>query len=146
MRYLPLLLILALFTGCATVLTPNEDYIAIGPQDLSVQVQDYKNMPVYLQRDQIKKPWASIGLLRVKNLPNNQEVLKKELNRMKKYAAAKGAQAIIVAQYFDEDNQSAYPVTLAAYLVKYLEDVSEADRKKIEEFSQQAAMQNDGAK
>lgn len=142
MKYLPLMLILTFLMGCAATLGVNEDYLPIGPQNLSVQVEDYKNMPVFLQREDIKAPWASIGLMRVKNLPNNPEVIKRELLRIKKYAAAKGAQAIVAAQYFDDNQKGAYPVTLAAYFVKYLENVSEEDKQKIEDFSQQAAIQN----
>lgn len=53
----------------------------------------------------------------------------------------KCAQAVIVNQYFEEQADVAYPVTLAAYLVRYMDNVSDEDKVKIDEFAKIAAME-----
>lgn len=140
MKRIYILAALVLLSACAT-LTGSQDYIPIGPQNLSVQVTDYKKMPVYVARAEIKRPWASLGLYRIKNLPNNREFILREIDGIKKFAASKGANAIIVNQYFEEQSDVAYPVTLAAYMVRYMDNVSSEDKAKIDEFSKVAAME-----
>ncbi len=140
MKRIYILAALVLLSACAT-LTGNQDYIPIGPQNLSVQVTDYKKMPVYVARAEITRPWASLGLYRIKNLPNNRQVILREVEGIKKFAASKGAQAVIVNQYFEEQADVAYPITLAAYLVRYLDQVSTEDKAKIDEFAKIAAME-----
>lgn len=140
MKRIYILAALVLLSACAT-LTGSEDYIPIGPQNLSVQITDYKKMPVFITRAEIKRPWASLGLYRIKNLPNNRQVIIKEIDSIRKFAAAKGAQAVIVNQYFEEQADVAYPVTLAAYLVRYMDNVSDEDKVKIDEFAKIAAME-----
>lgn len=140
MKKLSLLSLLILASACAS-LTGNQDYIPIGPQNLSVQVADYKKMPVFVARKEIQRPWASLGLYRIKNLPNNRQVILREVDRIKKIASQKGAQGVIVNQYFDENADPAYPITIAGYLVRYLDDVSAEDKAKMDEFSKISAME-----
>jgi len=141
-RLIILLPALLLAAACTT-LTGNYSYIPVGPQNLSVQVTDYKNIPIYINRSDITRPWSGIGLMRVQNLPNNQTVLAGQIESLKKKGAQKGADALIINQYFDDDNPgNPYPITLAAYLVKYLDNVSAEDKAKIEAFSKQAAIAN----
>jgi len=127
--------------ACATI-AGTQDYIPIGPQDLSVQVKNYKDMPVFVTRAEIQRPWASLGLYRIKHLPNDRTVIAQQIERVKKFAASKGAQAVIINQYFEESQDVTYPITLAAYLVRYLDKVSDADKVKIDNFSKIAAMEN----
>jgi hypothetical protein len=141
MKKLFILSSLILFCACAT-LTGSYSYIPVGPQNLSAQVEDPKNMPVFISRNDITRPWASIGLMRVKNLPNDRTVTVKQLERIKAEAAKKGANALIVNQYYDDDADPAYPITIAAYLVKYLDGLSDEDKAKIEQFATQAAIEN----
>lgn len=129
-----------LFSACATM-NGTYSYIPVGPQDLSIQVKDPKTMPVYISRNEVDRPWASLGLIRIKNLPNDITVIAKEIDNIKTQGAKKGAQALILNQYFEENAaDAAYPVTLAAYLVRFLDDVSDEDKIKIEEFGKQAAI------
>ncbi len=140
MKRIYILAALVLLSACAT-LTGSEDYIPIGPQNLSVQITDYKKMPVFITRSEIRRPWASLGLYRIKNLPNNRQVILREVDGIKKFAAAKGAHGVIINQYFEEQSDIAYPVTLAAYLVRYMDNVSAEDKAKMDEFSKIAAME-----
>ena len=140
MKRIYILAALVLLSACAT-LTGSEDYIPIGPQNLSVQITDYKKMHVFITRSEIRRPWASLGLYRIKNLPNNREVILREVEGIKKFAASKGAQAVIINQYFEEQADVSYPITLAAYLVRYLDQVSAEDKAKIDEFAKIAAME-----
>lgn len=140
MKRIYLLAALVLLGACAT-LTGSEDYIPIGPQNLSIQVKNYKTLPVFVTRAEVKRPWASLGLYRIKNLPNNRQVIYNEIERIKKFSASKGAEAVIVNQYFEDNSDSAYPVTLAAYLVRYMDNVSAEDKAKMDEFSKIAAME-----
>ena len=56
-------------------------------------------------------------------------------NLEKRVAAEHGANAIIIKRYFDEDADNNLPVSLAAYLVRYLDAVSEEDKNKMDEFA-----------
>jgi len=140
-KLLPLFL-LALFCGCVSM-TGTYSYIPVGPQNLSQTITDSKTMPVYVAREDITRPWAGLGLMRIKNLPNDRTVIAGEIEKLKLEAAKKGADALIINQYFEENAPTMkYPVTIAAYLVKYLDELSEADQLKVQQFAQQAAMEN----
>ena len=141
MRKFALLLAAALLCACAS-LTGNYSYIPIGPQNLSQTVHDPQKMPVFTTREAVQRPWASLGLIRIKNLPYKREVIMREVDRIKSEAAKKGADAVIINQYFDEGADKAYPVTLAAYLVKYLDNLSEADQYKILDFAAKTAIED----
>jgi hypothetical protein len=127
--------------GCLS-LTGSYSYIPVGPQDLTQTVSDGKKMPVFIAREEIKRPWAALGLMRVKKLPYKRDVIRGETERLKSEAAKKGADAIIVNQYVEENAQDAYPVTLAAYLVKYLDNLSDEDKIKVQEFAAVQAIEN----
>lgn len=141
MKKLLILTVVVFLSACAS-LSGSQSYIPIGPQDLSVQVKKPESMPIYVTRSEIKRPWASIGLLRIKNLPNDRAVINRELNRIKRIAAQKGAQALVVNQYFEDNADTGYPITLAAYLVKFLDNVNDEDKAKIDDFAKMAAMEN----
>jgi hypothetical protein len=132
-----------LFSACASF-TGGKDYIAIGPQNLSVQVKDYEKMPVFTDRADIKRIWSGIGLIRIKKLPKNLNVIKAKIAEIKKFSASRGANAVIIEQYFDGDSSPKRPIMLAGYLVKYLDDVSQEDSAKITEFNMMSGIK-DGA-
>ncbi len=140
-KTLILLCAAVVFAGCATA-RGGQDYIPIGPQDLSVQITDYKKMPVYVQRNEIQRPWAPIGLLRVRDLTNERDLLNKKIEGIKKTAAEKGANAVIINQYYVAETNPERPITLAAYLVKYLDNVTDEDKIKIDLFGQMKEMQS----
>lgn len=140
MKHLLIIAILFSMTACASIIG-KEDYIEIGPQNLSVQVTSPKDMPLILNSEQITKPWGSIGLLRIKDLPNDRKVIEDKIEYMKKFAAAHGAQALLIRRYFDEEAATDKPVSLAAHLVRYFDQVSKEDKEKMDEFAQVAAME-----
>ena len=141
MKNFTLILLAALLCACAS-LSGTYSYIPIGPQNLSITVPDPKKMPVYTSRDDVGRSWASIGLIRIKNLPYNRDVITREVERIKTNAAKKGADAVIINQIFDEHADKSYPVTLAAYLVKYLDIITDADMRKIADFTTKSAIEN----
>ena len=133
-----------LFFGCASV-AANTDYIPMGPDGLSVQITDASQMPVFTYLQDIKEPWAPIGMYRIKSLPDNDEVIKSEILKIKKAAAAKGANAIILNQFYDDAAApEGTPITLAAYFVKYAREVTQADKAKIQEYAELEKLKNAG--
>ncbi len=128
--------------GCASM-NPNTDYIPMGPDGLTVQVTEPAKMPVFTYLKDIKEPWAPIGMYRIKHLPDNDSVLKEEILKIKKEAAAKGADAIVLNQFYDDAAaELGQPITLAAYFVKYASKVTEEDKVKIQEYAEMEALKN----
>lgn len=133
---------LCVLCACASVIT-NTDYIPMGPDGLSVQILDASKMPVFTYLKDIKEPWAPIGMYRIKALPDDDVVLKAEILKIKKAAAAKGANAIILNQFYDDAAaEDGHPITLAAYFVKYAREVTEEDKVKIEEYAEIERLRN----
>jgi uncharacterized small protein (DUF1192 family) len=141
MKNIFVLSVLTLLYGCVS-LGGDYSYIPIGPQNLSVQITNSKDMPVFTLREEITRTWASLGLMRVKNIPNDKSVISNEIEKIKAEAAKKGAQALIINQYFDDNTPNSNPVTVAAYLVRYLDNVSAEDKQKIDEFVANTAIEN----
>ena len=123
---------LALLAGCATLDTSSLDWIAIGPEFSPTKVQD---LEVIASAKEIKRPYGNIGLLRIKNLKPDREILKMGVERGKKFAASKGADAILLGQYNSASDGAQDPrVTLIIYAIKYMETVNEQDLKALEDF------------
>ena len=139
---LPLIAVL-FFSACATALIGTTDYIPMGPDGLSVQVTNPATMPVFTYLKDIKEPWAPIGMYRVKNLPDNDNVIRGEILKIKKVAASKGANAIILNQFYDDAAAAdGKPLTLAAYFVKYASEITEDDKSKIQEYAELESLKN----
>lgn len=138
-KYLLLTLVLLSVTAC-TSMQGKSDYIPIGPQNLSIQVKEGKDLPIFTNVNQITRPWSNIGIQRIKNLPNDQKIIEASILRLQNFAASHGANALLIKQYFDEDNHNGRPITLATNLVKYLDDLSEEDIEIITKFAQTAAL------
>lgn len=141
-RYLFLTLFIFSLTACVN-LQGREDYIPIGPQNLSVKVKEGKDIPVFTDVMQIKRPWGNIGIHRIKDLPNDQKIIENKILHMQNFAASHGADALLIKQYFDEESNNKRPVTLATNLVKYLDDLNEEDTQKINQFAKIAALRSD---
>ena len=141
-KYLFLTLVLFSLTACVNM-QGREDYIPIGPQDLSIQVKDGKDLPVFTNVNQITRPWSNIGIQRIKDLPNDQKIIESSILRMQNFAAAHGANALLIKQYFDEDSTNGKPVSLATNLVKYLDNLNEEDIEKITQFAKIAALRSE---
>ena len=141
---LPLIAIFV-FGGCAASLMGTTDYIPMGPDGLSVQVTEPSSMPVFVYLTDIKEPWAPIGMYRIKNLPDNDNLIKAEILKIKKAAAAKGANAIILNQFYDDAAAAdGKPITLAAYFVKYVSQITKEDEAKIDEYAELESLKNAG--
>ena len=139
-KYIFLALTLFSLSAC-TYIQGRGDYIPVGPQNLSTKFKDGKDLPIFTHVTQITRPWANIGLQRIKNLPNNPKVIEENILYMKDFAAKHGADAILIKQYFDE-NERQRPITLATNLVKYLDDLTKEDEEKILQFAQTTAALN----
>ena len=138
-KYLFLTLTLLSLTACMSM-QGKYDYIPVGPQNLSQQVKEGKDLPIFTNVNQITRPWANIGIQRIKNLPNDPKVIEKSILRLQNNAVQYGANALLIKQYFDEDNTNGRPITLATNLVKYLDNLEEEDIDKITKFAQLAVL------
>ena len=119
-------------SGCATLAGSNLDWIPIGPEFSPTKPQ---NIDIIASASEIKRPYGNIGLLRIKNLKPDREVLKMGVEKGKKFAASKGADAILLGQYNSASDGAADPrVTLIIYAIKYLETLNDKDMQAMEEF------------
>ena len=134
-----LIVAVLLLGACASNFMGTETYVPIGPQNLSRQVEDSKNMPVFSNPDQVSRPCSRIAFYQVQRLPNDVKVIQREVAKIKELAAKKGANAIFLKQYVNEDNRS-YPVSLSSYFLKYLDTITEEDEQKIIEFANSAVV------
>lgn len=123
---------LLLLAGCATLEQTNLDWIAIGPDFPATKA---KNVQILGSKSEITRPYGNLGLLRIKNLKPERDVLKMGVEKGRRFAASKGADAILIGQYNSaEDGASDPRVTLIIYAIKYVDDLSEEDEKAIEDF------------
>ncbi|MBR2082818.1 MAG: hypothetical protein IJ876_07455 [Elusimicrobiaceae bacterium] len=123
---------LALLVGCATLDTSSLDWIPVGPEFSPTKAQ---NIEIVASAKEIKHAYGNIGLLRIKNLKPDREVLKMGVERGKKFAASKGADAILLGQYNSASDGAQDPrVTLIIYAIKYMDTLNEDDIKAMEEF------------
>lgn len=124
--------VLLLLAGCATLEQTNLDWIAIGPDFPATKA---KNVQILGSKSEITRPYGNLGLLRIKNLKPERDVLKMGVEKGRRFAASKGADAILIGQYNSaEDGASDPRVTLIIYAIKYVDDLSEEDEKAIEDF------------
>lgn len=118
--------------GCASLETSSVDWIPIGPEFSATKAQ---NIEVIASANEITQPYGNIGLLRIKNLKPDRETLKMGVEKGKKIAATKGANAILLGQYNSASDGAPDPrVTLIIYAIKYLDTVNEKDIKAMEDF------------
>ena len=131
------LILLTLFLGACASFIGKTNYVPIGPQNLSRQVQNAKDMPIFYNPDQVDIPCARIAFYQVQRLPKDKNFINKEIEKIKELAAQKGANAIMLQQYTNE-NDSYYPVNISCYFLKYLNNLSPEDEQKIIDFANTA--------
>lgn len=132
MKKLGLLAALSLLVGCATLDTNTLDWIPIGPEFSPTKPQ---NVEIIASAKEITRAYGNIGLLRVKNLKPDREVLRMGVEKGKKFAASKGADAILLGQYNSAADGAQDPrVTIIIYAIKYMDTLNDADMKAIEDF------------
>jgi len=124
------LIVLTLILGACTSFVGKTNYVELGPQNLSRQVQNAKDMPVFSGPDKVNKPCSHIAFYQVQRLPDNKNVIQREIEKIKELAAKRGANAILLRQYYNEGD-AAYPINLASYFLKYLDNISEEDKERI---------------
>lgn len=123
---------LLLLAGCATLEQTNLDWIPIGPDFPATKA---KNVQIIGSKSEITRPYGNLGLLRIKNLKPERDVLKMGVEKGRRFAASKGADAILIGQYNSAEDGASNPrVTLIIYAVKYVDNLSEEDEKAIEDF------------
>lgn len=121
-----------LLAGCATMEQGNVDWIPIGPEFPATKVKDIE---IIRGREDITRPYGNLGLLRIKNLKPQRESLLMGVEKGKKFAASKGADAIQVGQYNSAEDGATDPrITLIIYAIKYVDHLTEKDEKAIEDF------------
>lgn len=122
----------ALLGACATLDQTNVDWIAIGPDFPPTKAKDVQ---IISGREDVTRPYGNLGLLRIKNLRPDRDTLLMGVEKGRKIAASKGADAIQIGQYNSaEDGASDPRVTLIIYAIKYVDKLTEADEKAIEDF------------
>lgn len=132
MKRVFLIAILFALAGCATLDTSTVDWIPIGPEFSPTKPQDVE---IIGNAKDIKHVYTNVGLLRIKNLKPDQDTIKMGVEKGKKIAASKGADAILLGQYNSAADGDPDPrVTLIIYTIKYLETVNEQDIKAMEDF------------
>ena len=127
-----LVVLAAMLCACATLENSTLDWIPVGPEFSPTKPQD---LEIVASAKEIKRAYGNIGLLRIKNLKPDREVLKMGVERGKKFAASKGADAILLGQYNSASDGAADPrVTLIIYAIKYMDTVNDKDLKAMEDF------------
>ncbi len=126
------LAVLVALVGCASMDTGALDWIPIGPEFSPTKPQ---NIEVIASANEITRAYGNIGLLRIRNIKPDHESLKMGVEKGKKFAASKGADAILLGQYNSASDGASDPrVTLIIYSIKYLDTVNEKDIKALEDF------------
>ena len=96
MKKVLLIAMLFVLAGCATLENSSVDWIPIGPEFSATKAQ---NVEILSSAKDITRPYTNVGLLRIKNLKPDRETLKMGVEKGRKIAASKGADAILLGQY-----------------------------------------------
>ena len=121
-----------LLAGCVTLQQSNVDWIPIGPEFPATKAKDIE---IIGGRQGVTRPYGNLGLLRIHNLRPDRDSLLMGIEKGKKIAASKGADAIQVGQYNSAEDGATDPhVTLIIYAIKYVDNLTEQDKKAIEDF------------
>ena len=131
-KFLAWAVIPLLLAGCATLEQSNLDWIPIGPDFPATKA---KNVEIVGSKSEITRPYGNLGLLRIKNLQPDRDVLKMGVEKGRRFVASKGADAMLIGQYNSAEDGATDPrVTLIIYAIKYVDNLTEEDEKAIEDF------------
>ena len=123
---------LLLLAGCTTLQQADADWIPIGPEFSPTKAKDIQ---IVSGRQDVTRPYGNLGLLRIKNIKPDQENILMGIEKGRKIAASKGADAIQINQYNSAEDDAADPrITLIIYAIKYVDALTPEDQKAIEEF------------
>ena len=138
MRKLLILPVCLLLAACATINQTNMDWIPSGPTFPETMPPDVQ---IVTDKSEITRPYGNLGLLRIKNLEPDRDTLKRGVEKARRFVASKGADAMFLGQYNSAEDGAPNPkVTLIVYALKYVDDLSEADIKAMEEFEVEGAL------
>ncbi len=134
-----ILAIVVLLAACASLQYSNTDWIAIGPEFPVSRAAS--EIEIFTDPQYITHPYGNIGLLRIKNLRPDRETLKRGVEQARKFAAAKGADAMILAQYNNAENEVRTPtITLIVYVLKYGDNLTDEDVQAMRNFEIEDAL------
>lgn len=123
---------LLLLGACATLEQANLDWIPIGPD---FPASKSKKVEIIASKDEIRRPYGNLGLLRIKNLSPDRDTLRRGIEKGRRFVASKGADAVLVGQYNSAEDGATDPkVTLIMYAIKYVDNLTPEDEKAIEDF------------
>ena len=118
--------------GCTTLQQADTDWIPIGPEFPPTKVKDIQ---LVSGRQDVTRPYGNLGMLRIKNVKPDRENILMGIEKGRKIAASKGADAIQINQYNSAEDDAADPrITLIIFAIKYVDNLSPEDKKAIEEF------------
>lgn len=121
-----------LAAGCATLQQVDTDWIPIGPEFPATKAKDVQ---IVSGRQDITRPYGNLGLLRIKNIKPDRDNILMGIEKGRKIAASKGADAIQINQYNSAEDDAAEPrITLIIYAIKYVDNLTPEDEKAIEAF------------
>ena len=118
--------------GCATLDTNSLDWIPIGPD---FPPTDPSKIEVVSSPKEITRAYGNLGLLRIKDVKTDRESVRFGVERGRKFIASKGADAMLLGQYNSASDGAVDPrITLIIYAIKYMDTLTEEDKKALEEF------------
>lgn len=125
-------LVILFVMGCATLDTTSLDWIPIGPD---FPPTDPEKIEVLSSSKDVERAYGNLGLLRVRNLKPDREDLRLGVEKGRQFVASKGADAILLGQYNSGSDGASDPrVTLIIYAIKYMDTLTEADKKALKDF------------
>ena len=128
----------AALAACAGINQANMDCIPIGPE---FPAKASSEIEIFTDRSQITRPYGNLGLLRIKNLDPDRDSLKRGVQRGRRFVASKGGDAMFLGQYNSAEDGAVNPkVTLIIYALKYGDNLTEEDRKAMDNFEVEAAL------
>ncbi|MGB2579770.1 hypothetical protein AAIR98_001689 [Elusimicrobium simillimum] len=129
-KIITLILVLFFAAGCRGFFVQTPDWIPTGP----VFAPNKGEVELYSNYTEIKRPYGNLGMIRMKGVPQRREDVKSALNTMVKFAAEKGADAVIVAQEAEGEGMTG-TIMIVGYALKYVDNLTPEDDAAIKEFN-----------
>lgn len=124
---LPFLLLAC--AGIKTLTQGDINWIQIGPTFEANKGE----IAAYANKEEITRPYGYVGVGRIDGLAQTRDDLRGAMTRLKKAAAQKGADAVIISQFVDDQNPGG-GVSVSAHAIKYVDNLSNDDKNSIEEY------------
>lgn len=128
-KTLTALILAASLCACATLRISEPDWISTGP----AFAPNTGKVEIIGDRSDIRRPYGNLGMTRIYNVPRKRENIRAALEKITKFAASKGADAILVSQQYDDERQSD-TIMLIGFAIKYVDNLTPEDEAAIKEF------------